>query len=102
ARRPIIQAGQGVLYAQASEELRTLAELLHVPVTTTLDGKSAFPEDHALALGTNSYVLTGHGRHYIENSDLVLAVGTSLTRHALVNPILSYRKRFVHLSNDPR
>ncbi|GAA5236120.1 hypothetical protein [Verticiella sediminum] len=33
---------------------------------------------------------------------LVFAVGTSLTRRALVNPILSYRKRFVHLSNDPR
>src|SRR5207253_1601931 len=52
ARRPIIHAGQGVLYAEATEELVELAELLQVPVMTTLEGKSAFPEDHPLSLGT--------------------------------------------------
>nr|MBF0681743.1 thiamine pyrophosphate-requiring protein [Pseudomonas sp.] len=102
ARCPIVQAGQGVLYAQASAELLELAELLQMPVMTTLDGKSAFPENHPLALGSNSLVLTGHGKHYISKSDLILALGTSLTRHALVNPILSYSKQFVHVTNDPR
>jgi acetolactate synthase-1/2/3 large subunit len=43
ARRPVIHAGQGVLYAEASAELVELAELLHIPVMTTLEGKSALP-----------------------------------------------------------
>ncbi|HTI79772.1 MAG TPA: thiamine pyrophosphate-binding protein, partial [Acetobacteraceae bacterium] len=46
---PVILAGQGVLYAEASDELVRLAELLQSPVMTTVDGKSAFPEDHELA-----------------------------------------------------
>jgi len=51
AQRPIINAGQGVLYAEASDELIELAEFLQTPVMTTLPGKSAFPENHPLALG---------------------------------------------------
>ena len=42
AKRPVIYAGQGVHYAQAWHELRELAELLAAPVTTSLEGKSAF------------------------------------------------------------
>src|SRR5438045_9031363 len=52
AKSPIVIAGQGVLYAEASSELLQLARLLDIPVMTTTDGKSAFPEDHALALGS--------------------------------------------------
>jgi acetolactate synthase I/II/III large subunit len=51
ARRPVIHAGQGVLYAEASDDLLELAELLEAPVMTTMEAKSAFPEDHALAAG---------------------------------------------------
>ena len=51
AQRPVIYAGQGILYAEATEELRELSEYLAVPVLTTLMGKSAFPESHPLALG---------------------------------------------------
>ena len=46
ARQPLIHAGQGVLYAEATPELIELADLLQIPVMTTLEGKSAFPEDH--------------------------------------------------------
>ena len=52
AQRPVIYAGQGVHYAQAWPQLRALAELLEAPVTTSLGGKSAFPENHPLALGS--------------------------------------------------
>src|SRR5919197_1198628 len=52
ARQPLIHAGQGVLYAEATPELIELADLLQIPVMTTLEGKSAFPEDHPLALGS--------------------------------------------------
>src|SRR5262249_44712130 len=55
AERPMIWAGQGVLYAEASAELQEVAELLGAPVMTTLLGKSAFRETHSLALGTGSY-----------------------------------------------
>src|SRR5690349_11203092 len=63
AKCPVILAGQGVLYAEASAELVRLADLLQAPVMTTVDGKSAFPEDHALALGSGGNTFTGHGRH---------------------------------------
>ncbi len=73
----MILAGQGVLYAEASEELVRLAELLQAPVMTTVDGKSAFPEDHALALGSGGNGFTGHGAHFLySRADLILA-----TRH---------------------
>src|SRR4030088_2815660 len=54
AERPVIYAGQGVHYAQAWQSLRELAELLEAPVTSSLEGKSAFPEDHPLSLGAGS------------------------------------------------
>ena len=52
AKRPVIYAGQGVHWAEAWAELHELAELLGAPVTTSLEGKSAFPENHPLALGS--------------------------------------------------
>lgn len=102
AKLPMIQAGQGVLYSQASSELVALAELLDIPVMTTIDGKSAFPEDHDLALGSGGIVVTGQARHFITHSDLVLGIGTSFTPHNLVNPPLPGRKTMVHVTNDPR
>ena len=59
AADPVIHAGQGVLYANATEELLELAEFLQAPVMTTLAGKSAFPEKHPLALGSGSSVMSG-------------------------------------------
>ncbi len=102
ARCPMVQAGQGVLYAEATSELVELAELLDLPVMTTFEGKSAFPEDHRLSLGTGGVVLTGPAKHFLAESDVVFAIGSSLTRHSLVNPIHAYRKKFIHATNDPR
>ncbi|MFB6196378.1 MAG: thiamine pyrophosphate-binding protein, partial [Haloplanus sp.] len=48
---PVIYAGQGVHYAKAWDELQELGELLEAPVATSLNGKSAFPEDHPLSVG---------------------------------------------------
>jgi acetolactate synthase I/II/III large subunit len=100
---PLILAGQGVLYAEASDELVQLAELLQAPVMTTVDGKSAFPEDHALALGSGGNVFTGEGRHFLhERADLVLAIGCGLNRHQLTTPLLPAGMRIIHATNDPR
>ena len=76
---PVIVAGQGVFYAQACDELRALAELLAIPVLTTLNGKSAFPEQHALALGTGGRSRPRSVDHFLAQADLVLGVGTSTT-----------------------
>jgi acetolactate synthase I/II/III large subunit len=100
---PVILAGQGVLYAEASDELVQLAELLQSPVMTTVDGKSAFPEDHALALGSGGNGFTGHGAHFLySRADLILAIGTGLNRHPLTTPPLPTGVRIIHATNDTR
>ncbi|PZU83906.1 MAG: hypothetical protein DI528_15705 [Shinella sp.] len=100
---PVIQAGQGVLYAEAWEELQELAELAGIPVFTTVEGKSAFPDTHPLSLGTAGLVMTGHARHFLTKSDLTFAVGSSLTRHLLTNPVLPpATRKVIHLTSDPR
>jgi acetolactate synthase-1/2/3 large subunit len=102
ARTPFIIAGQGVLYAQASDELVALAELLDIPVMTTTDGKSGFPEDHALALGSGGIVYTGQGRHFLHESDMIFAIGTSLTKHNITTPVIPPGKSIIHATNDAR
>lgn len=79
AEKPMIYAGQGIHYAQAWEPLRELAELLAVPVATSLDGKSAFPEDHPLSLGAGSKSEPGPLHHYLQETDLIFGVGCSFT-----------------------
>ena len=101
AERPLILAGAGVLYAEADEELAEFAELLRLPVITTMAGKSAISEKrHPLALGSASGVMSGPVHHFLRDADLVVAVGTSLTRHDLVTPIPA-DKIIVHVTNAP-
>ena len=75
ARNPLIYAGEGVIYAGASEDLKALAELVNAPVITTLKAKGAFPEDHPLFVGVRGDQVA----HYLNKSDLILAIGTSLS-----------------------
>ena len=79
AKDPVIWAGAGVMSARATVELRTLAELLEVPVYTTLPGKSAIDERHPLAIGSGGMTTTGPAARWLKESDLLLAIGSSLT-----------------------
>ena len=79
ASSPIVNAGQGVLYAEASDELVEFAELTNIPVMTTLAGKSAFPENHRLALGTGASSGTLMVSRFLQKTDFVLGMGTSFT-----------------------
>lgn len=103
ARCPVILAGQGVLYAEASQALVQLAEALQAPVMTTVDGKSAFPEDHALSLGSGGNTFSGSGRLFLyEKADLILGIGTGLNRHPLTTPPLPRGVPVIHATNDSR
>jgi acetolactate synthase-1/2/3 large subunit len=102
AKKPIIHAGQGVMYAEACPELLELAEFLNIPVMTTLEGKSAFPEDHALALGTGGGgVMSGPSHHFLSQADVVFGIGCSFTRHGMASNIPA-GKTIIHATNDER
>ena len=77
ANKPMIVAGQGALYAEAWDELIEFAELVNVPVMTSLAGKSAFPEDHELALGTGGNTGTLMVDRFLQTTDFILGIGTS-------------------------
>ncbi len=87
AQRPIIHAGVGVLYAEAWGELRELAELLQAPVMTTLQGKSAFPEDHPLSLGASAAAAPRPLARFLAESDLVFGAGSGLAISSYDAPI---------------
>ncbi|MDE2843486.1 MAG: thiamine pyrophosphate-binding protein, partial [Chloroflexota bacterium] len=78
---PILNLGGGVLAAEAWDEARELAEMLSMPVATTLVGKGAFPENHPLSLGGGVYprskYASGQALHINRKADAVLAVGNS-------------------------
>jgi acetolactate synthase-1/2/3 large subunit len=101
AKYPIIHAGQGVLAAQATDELVELAELLSVPVMSTLLGKSAFPEMHPLSLGSGSGVMSGPVYHFMRRSDTVFGIGCSFTRHGM-SMNLPPGKTLIQATNDSR
>ncbi len=79
AERPVIYVGQGVHYAKAWKQLRELAELLEAPVTTSLQGKSAFPENHPLSLGSGGRSISKQLHHFLTSSDVIFGIGCSFT-----------------------
>ena len=87
AKTPVIIAGQGILLAQAWKELRALAEQLQVPVLTTPNAKSAFPENHPLSLGTGGKSRPAAVDHFLTRADLIIGIGTSFTRSLYITPV---------------
>lgn len=76
SQKPVIVAGGGVLYSQATKELAAFAEAHGVPVVVTQAGKSAIDERHPLALGSVGVTGTSAANAIAEETDLVIAVGT--------------------------
>ena len=104
ANEPYIVAGMGVLQSQASDELIELAETLSAPVGTTLNGKSAFPENHPLSVGIGGYpraaMSTPQALHFTQKADVVLAVGNSFMASSSQGTIPESVK-LIHINVDP-
>jgi acetolactate synthase-1/2/3 large subunit len=106
AQRPVIVAGGGVILSGAWDELRALAEHLGACVVTTMQGKSAFPEDHPLYawhMGANG---TTCGNYMTVHADVLLAVGVRFADKAASSykPGASFNippTRLIHVDIDP-
>ncbi|MEX1018931.1 MAG: thiamine pyrophosphate-dependent enzyme [Litorilinea sp.] len=94
AQRPLIWAGGGVHTADAHAPLRAVAERWHAPVMTGRSGKGALSDRHPLALGFGE-LRFGPLRRRFDESDVILAVGTSMdfSRHP---------GKVIHINIDPR
>ncbi len=101
ARRPMLYAGQGVHYARAWDELKAVAELLEIPVTTSLEGKSAFPETHPLSLGSGGVAMPRAVAAYVAESDVVFGTGASFTATGFGIRFPTKDKTFIHNTTDP-
>jgi len=101
AKAPVIVAGQGVLYGEAWNELKDFAEMIQAPVMTTLAGKSAFPENHPLALGTGGLSRPTTVDRFLAGADFVLGVGTSFTRSHYTTQVPA-GKIIAQITNEPR
>ncbi|MFP6706743.1 MAG: thiamine pyrophosphate-requiring protein [Alphaproteobacteria bacterium] len=100
ARKPVIWAGAGVLFSGATTALQELAELTTTPVFCTMPGKSAFDERHPLALGAGSGTTTLPAHRWLSEGDVLLALGTSLTRSPYGQPIRA-GKVIIHNTINP-
>src|SRR5258705_12145859 len=104
AERPYVYVGAGVLFSEATDELVRFAELLTLPVATTLNGKSAFPENHRLSLGIGGFGRASYGSlaatKLAESADVILTIGCGFKQHAtIVRP--SERIKHIQVDVDP-
>lgn len=75
AGKPVLYVGGGVIISGAEQELLEIAEVMQIPVTYTLMGKGAFPDDHPLALRMLGMHGTAYANHAVNECDLLITVG---------------------------
>ena len=100
AKRPVIYAGQGCHYAEAYAELKEFAELLAIPVCTSLPGKSSFDETHPLALGSGGNAYPKPVSHFLKSADVIFGIGCSFTESSFAITI-PRDKVLIHSTLDP-
>ncbi|MBN2057982.1 MAG: biosynthetic-type acetolactate synthase large subunit [Candidatus Saganbacteria bacterium] len=102
AKKPVIYAGGGVVLSGASKELKEFAEKLRIPVTTTMMGLGAFPEDNDLALHMLGMHGTAYANYAVQESDLLICVGARfddrVTGHL---PTFAPKAKHIHIDIDP-
>ncbi len=100
AERPVIYAGQGVHYAKAWTELAELSKLLAAPVTTSLQGKSAFDETHPMSLGSCGRAIPKTVHEYLNRADVIFGIGCSFTTTGF-GTAMPKGKTILHATLDP-
>ncbi len=103
ARRPYIYTGGGVLLGNATQELRTLVDLLGYPVTSTLMGLGAYPASDAKFLGMLGMHGTIEANNAMQNCDVLLAVGARFDDRVIGNPkhFAQNERKIIHVDIDP-
>ncbi|QIL68985.1 acetolactate synthase 3 catalytic subunit [Diaphorobacter sp. HDW4B] len=103
AKRPYIYTGGGVLLGNASNELRTLANMLGYPVTNTLMGLGAFPASDPKFLGMLGMHGTIEANNAMQNCDVLLAVGARFDDRVIGNPkhFAQNDRKIIHIDIDP-
>ncbi len=100
AKTPVIYAGQGIHWSRAWNELKRLAEMLGAPVVTSLQGKSAFPENHPLAVGAGGNSFPATVPYFLQRADWIFGVGCSFTQSTFA-VAMPPGKKFIHATLDP-
>lgn len=102
ARRPLLYVGGGAIAANAYSELRQLAEIFQIPVTTTLMGKGSFEESHPLAVGMLGMHGTAYANFAVSECDLLIAVGARFDDRVTGKlDEFASRAKVIHIDIDP-
>lgn len=103
AKRPYIYTGGGVLLGNATEELRTLVNMLGYPVTNTLMGLGAYPASDRKFLGMLGMHGTVQANNAMQNCDVLLAVGARFDDRVIGNPkhFAQNERKIIHIDIDP-
>ena len=102
SEKPIFYVGGGVIFSNAAEELRAIAETIMAPVTTTLMGMGAFPSAHPLSVGMLGMHGTKYANYAIQESDLIIAVGVRFDDR-VTGKISAFapNAKIIHIDIDP-
>ncbi|MBW6519301.1 MAG: acetolactate synthase large subunit [ANME-2 cluster archaeon] len=102
AKQPVLYVGGGIIASEASKELLELAQTIKAPVTTTLMGKGAFPDDNPLCVGMPGMHGTKYANYAIQESDVLIAVGVRFDDR-VTGKIDSFapNAQIVHIDIDP-
>ncbi len=102
ARKPLLYVGGGVLSSNAAKELKELAELMQLPVVTTLMGKGAFPEDHHLFVGMPGMHGGKFTNYAITETDLLFGIGVRFDDRVTGKlATFASKAKIVHADIDP-
>jgi len=103
SEKPVIIAGGGVVYSNASHELLEFVNKTNIPVTTTLLGLGGFPSAHDLWLGMPGHHGTYAANIAIQNADLIISIGSRFDDRVTmkVDGFAPHAKRIAHIDIDP-
>jgi acetolactate synthase-1/2/3 large subunit len=102
AERPVLYSGGGVIISDAAGELRELAELMQIPVVSTLMGKGAFPASHVLNMGPVGMHGSKYGNMLLTKSDLIIACGARFSDRVTGNLAeFAPHAEVIHIDIDP-